>query len=227
MGGVSYRTFGPPVRGVRKSDFEIFFAKKLRKEKRRTLAKDFFENLKKSPRMLFFPKPRYNTPPIDTQTINKCRDLAPNFPSCSWFFYRVYLLATEWGCFWFQILVWPISSELWLLGFSFTTLLKTKSNLHMWLPLVILRTLNSAPLEYRHPRDYQYSFTPQGLHRGPGRAWLSSVISAVGVQCSHCVNGPFSLFSQSVRNVFFGICETCVRDVIISVSFTSPFPYWP
>ena len=56
------------------------------------------------------------------------------------------------------------------LGFSFTTLLKTKSNLHIWLPLVILRTLNSAPLEYRHPRDYQYSFTPQGLHRGPGRA---------------------------------------------------------
>ena len=53
------------------------------------------------------------------------------------------------------------------------------------------------------------------------------VISAVGAQCSHCVNGPFSLFSKSVRNVFFGICETCVRDFIISVSFTSPFPYWP
>ena len=32
---------------------------------------------------------------------NKCRDLAPKFPSCSWFFYRVYLLATEWDCFWF------------------------------------------------------------------------------------------------------------------------------
>ena len=62
-GGVSYR---------KKSDFEILFAKKLRKEKRRTLAKDFFENLKKSPRMSFFPKRRYDIPPpIDTQTINQ------------------------------------------------------------------------------------------------------------------------------------------------------------
>ena len=32
---------------------------------------------------------------------NRCRNFAPKFPSCSWFFYRVYLLATEWGCFWF------------------------------------------------------------------------------------------------------------------------------
>ena len=32
---------------------------------------------------------------------NKCRDLAPKHPSCSSFFYRVYLLATEWGYLWF------------------------------------------------------------------------------------------------------------------------------
>ena len=42
----------------------------MRKEKRRTLAKDFYENVKKSPKMSLFPKLRYNTPPpIDTQTI--------------------------------------------------------------------------------------------------------------------------------------------------------------
>ena len=50
-------------------DFD--FASKSGKKKTRTLAKDFFENVKKWPRMSIFPKAavEYTPLPIDTQTI--------------------------------------------------------------------------------------------------------------------------------------------------------------
>ena len=69
-GGVLYRTFKPPVRAVFQLNIMIFFAQHSKKRQNCTLPKDFSKKHSKSAKIQFFQTLRYNTPPIDTQTIN-------------------------------------------------------------------------------------------------------------------------------------------------------------
>ena len=69
-GGVSDRTFRPPVRGVRQSDSEIFFAEKTEEEKICTLAKNFDKfPIKIAQNFIFSERAVQPPPPIETQTI--------------------------------------------------------------------------------------------------------------------------------------------------------------
>ena len=71
MGGVLYRTFKPPVRAVFQLNIMIFFAQHSKKRQNCTLPKDFSKKHSKSAKIQFFQTLRYNTPPIDTQTIKE------------------------------------------------------------------------------------------------------------------------------------------------------------